>query len=348
MPSRRAGRGRAALSLLVVSLAAATLACGREADPSQIGQLGGESQSQAAEATAENSAPAVPQVAPSPTQPAIYAIGDDIHIGDWNLAVLGWSEVQGSGGNVPRSGERFVAVDAVFINVAQGPRNLSPLLQMSLKDSTNRKYTLNLAAQTAAGMGLPSGEVNPGERVRGVVGFQIPLDATGLTFVFDAAVIGTGKVVVALGDQPQSLDAPSGMMPGEQTQAVHAVGEAIDAGNLRLTVHALIDVPGTTIFYPDSGAKFVAVDLTLQNIGNAPQNVSSLLQMSLKDASGQRYDLHLGAQAAAGASPPDGELSPGESLRGQVAYQVPEGAQGLVFTFDPNLVGYGKVQVALP
>jgi hypothetical protein len=183
--------------------------------------------------------------------------------------------------------------------------------------------------------------------VRGKVGFQVPQDASGLTFVFDAAVIGSGKAVVALGDQPQGLDAPSGMMPGEQAQPAYAVGDTVDLGQVRITVEGFRDVPGTTVFHPNSGARFVAVDLTLENISQSPLSVSSLLQMTLKDSSGQTYDLHLGAQAAAGTSPPDGELSPGETLRGEVAYQVPQDAQGLVFVFDPNLVGYGKVRVSL-
>jgi hypothetical protein len=277
----------------------------------------------------------------------VYAVGDDIHIGDWNLAVLGWAELPGTAGNTPRPGQRFVAVDVVFINVSQAPRSLSPALQMSLKDSTNRKYDLNLAAQAASGAGLPNGEVNPGERVRGQVGYQISQDATGLTFVFDAAVFGSGKAVVALGDVPQALDAPSGPMPGEQTQAAYAIGDIIDTGNLRLTVHGFRQVAGTTIFHPDPGDRFVAVDLTLTNISSSPLSVSSLLQMKLKDAAGRSYNLHLGAQAAAGSSAPDGELSPNESVRGEVAYQVPQAAQGLIFEFDPNLIGFGKVRVAL-
>ncbi len=210
-------RKRTALSVVILGLALAALACGRGSGATQVGQVVGGATAQTERGV---SSPDAPELAPaSPTPPAVYRIGDDIHIGDWNLAVLGWAEVPGTTGNAPRSGQRFVAVDVVLINVAQGPRNLSPLLQMSLKDDTNRKYDWNLAAQAASGAGLPSGEVSPGERIRGTVGFQIPQDSTGLTFVFDAAVIGSGKVVVALGDLPQSLDAPSGPMPGEQLQA---------------------------------------------------------------------------------------------------------------------------------
>jgi hypothetical protein len=53
-------------------------------------------------------------------------------------------------------------------------------------------------ASVASGNSSPDGEIAPGETVRGQIGFQVPATATGLTFVFDADVWGTGKASVAL------------------------------------------------------------------------------------------------------------------------------------------------------
>ena len=44
---------------------------------------------------------------------------------------------------------------------------------------------------------------------------------------------------------------------------------------------------------------------------------------------------------------PDDELQPGEKVRGQIGFQVPEGAQSLVFVFDVEIFGFGKVFIAL-
>ncbi len=66
------------------------------------------------------------------------------------------------------------------------------------KDASGRKYTLHLGAQSLAGAGLPDDELQPGEKVRDQIGFQVPKSAHGLIFVFDAEVIGFGKAFIAL------------------------------------------------------------------------------------------------------------------------------------------------------
>jgi hypothetical protein len=53
------------------------------------------------------------------------------------------------------------------------------------------------------------------------------------------------------------------------------------------------------------------------------------------------------ASAVVEESTPDGEIAPGETLRGFVGFQVPEDVQGLVFVFDPTLFGPGKVFITL-
>ena len=40
---------------------------------------------------------------------------------------------------------------------------------------------------------------------------------------------------------------------------------------------------------------------------------------------------------------PEGEIAAGETIRGQVGYQVPETAGGFVFVFDADVWGLGKV-----
>lgn len=64
--------------------------------------------------------------------------------------------------------------------------------------SGGQAYKVDIMASTVSDGTPPDGEIAPGEKVRGQIGFQIPTDATGLVFVFDAEVFGTGKVLVAL------------------------------------------------------------------------------------------------------------------------------------------------------
>lgn len=183
--------------------------------------------------------------------------------------------------------------------------------------------------------------------MRGKVGFQVPQDATGLVFVFDAEVFGTGKVFVELGSEPIAVEPPA-ELAGEQEQATFAVGDIVEIGDLTLVVNEVTSPAGDDFNKPDAGNKFVVVDVTLQNKGSETRAISSMLQMHLKDATGQRYDLDLMASVASGGTTPDGEIAAGEKIRGQVGFQIPEDAQGLVFVFDADVFGYGKVLVALP
>ena len=89
---------------------------------------------------------------------------------------------------------------------------------MSLKDDTGQKYQMDLMASTAAKKDSPDGELSPGERIRGTVGFQVPQDAKGLQFVFDASVFSFGKVFVNLGDTPVTIEPPT-KFEGETEQA---------------------------------------------------------------------------------------------------------------------------------
>ena len=99
---------------------------------------------------------------------------------------------------------------------------------------------------------------------------------------------------------------------------------------------------------PNAGFKFLVVDITIENLSATAISVSTLLQMSVKDSSSQKYDVDLMASVASGGTTPDGELAPGEKLRGQVGFQVPANATGLVFVFDADVWGSGKVFIALP
>lgn len=121
------------------------------------------------------------------------------------------------------------------------------------------------------------------------------------------------------------------------------VGDTVEIGGVAITVNEVADLVDTT-FDPDEGNKFVAVNLSIQNRTAEPVHISTIMQMSLKDTTGQIYKVDL---LASNGAPPEGEISPGEKIRGWVGYQVPIEAGGLVFVFDANVFGGGKVFVTL-
>jgi hypothetical protein len=119
-------------------------------------------------------------------------------------------------------------------------------------------------------------------------------------------------------------------------------------GTTTLTVNQVLSPAGDEFNKPNPGNKFLVVDFTIQNQGAEAIAFSTLMQTWLKDPSSQKYDVDLMASVAAGQSSPDGEIAPGEALRGQVGFQVPESATGLIFVFDADAWSTGKAFVALP
>ena len=327
----------------LVALVLAMLACGTEVKPTKVGEVASTPAQPGEKPTQQ---PSAPEPTSTPKTVQKYQIGDIVQAGDMVLVVLGWEKVEGNQFTKPEAGKEFIAVDLLLVNRGEEPVSVSSLLQMYLKDETGQKYEPDLEAQTVVGS-APEGEISPGERIRGKIGFQVPQDVGALTFVYDVDVFGTGKVFVDLGKEPKLVEPPAAL-EGEGETQLYQVGDQIQIGDLILTVNGVDYPAGDEFNKPEQGKKFVVVDVTLDNQGNEAIQISSLLQMSLKDATGQVYEVDLSASMAGNGSTPDGEIAPGEKLRGQVGFQVPEDAQGLVFVFDADVFGFGKVFVALP
>lgn len=302
----------------------------------------------AAPALADEASAAAPaaDAAPGAAAPQTYAVGDVVQMGDVALAVLGWSQPAGTQIAKPEAGKRFVGVELLVLNQGERAANLSTLAQMSLKDSEERRYTVDLMAGMALGGAAPEGELVSGETLRGAVGFQVPSDAAGLTFVFDGGLFTSGKAFIALGDEPVAVEPPAAL--AGTAPAAAAVGEPITVGDLTITVNGVSAPEGSQFAKPAEGSRFLVVDLSVTNGGAQAANVSTLLQMKLKDAAGRLYNVDLMATTAAGGAAPEGELAPGETVRGPIGFQVPSDASGLLFIFDGNVFGAGKTFVALP
>jgi hypothetical protein len=291
----------------------------------------------------------LPTAEPAPTTaaPQSYNVGDVVQLGDLAFTVLGWSKPAATQFAKPKADQTFVGVELLLVNQGQQAANLSSLAQMSLKDSADRRYTVDLLAATAIGETAPDGELAPGEQLRGAVGFQLPSDASGLTFVFDAGLFSSGKIFIALGPEPIRVEPPAALASAAAPQTA-ALGAPIPVGDLTLTVNGMSSPEGSQFSQPAEGKRFLVVDLSITNSGSQAANVSTMLQMKLKDASGRQYTLDLLATTAAGGAAPEGELAPGETVRGPVGFQVPSDASGLLFVFDGNVFGAGKTFIQLP
>jgi len=187
-------------------------------------------------------------------------------------------------------------------------------------------------ATTAAKGAGPGGEIRPGERTRGKVGFQVPEDAGEFVFGFDPGWIGSSKALVWLGSEPVALDPPAAI-EGERAQEMFAIGDVVQIGDIKLTVHAVTFPEGEGVNVPEDGCQFAVVDATIENTGSDTVHISSAT-LRLKDSTGQGYFMDDVAIDAVDGNPPDGDFAAGEKRRG-------------VFVFDAPLLGEGKIFVAL-
>lgn len=355
-------RNSVPMMLLALLLAVVLVACDVEEDgpalvntptPAQQESTATESAGEPVDDAAEEE----PEVAEdaSPALDGMFAVGDVIEARGMWMSVNGFNfieadEVEFLG---PDPGNRFVIVDVTFENRSDSPKNISSLLQTELRDATGQRYTTDIMAITASGGSTLDGEVAPGDRLRGQAGFQVPVDATGLVFYYDAAVFGLGQQVrVQLGDEPQTADVPQQEPAAESadTDGVFAVGDVIEARGLWMMVDGVefIEEDEVEFLGPEPGNRFVIVDVTFENQSDSPKHISSLLQTELRDSSGQRYTTSVTAITAASGSTLDGEIAPGDRLRGQAGFEVPVDATGLTFYFDAAVFGLGQqVRVAL-
>ncbi len=88
-----------------------------------------------------------------------------------------------------------------------------------------------------------------------------------------------------------------------------------------------------------SGDTYLVVDISLTNLSNQEQVISSALNFTLQDSTGQKYNE--GIDTNTGATP-DGKVAAGSPLRGSIAFEVPVVQKNFTFAFDPNIILSGQ------
>jgi hypothetical protein len=104
---------------------------------------------------------------------------------------------------------------------------------------------------------------------------------------------------------------------GAKTTVGKGIGSLQTFGGLAITLNA-VEYKTEASFEPKND-QFVVVDLSIQNTTDKAVNVSTLLQMKLQDADGYK---HSPALYIDGKGSLDGEVAAGDTIRGQVAFDV--------------------------
>ena len=95
---------------------------------------------------------------------------------------------------------------------------------------------------------------------------------------------------------------------------------------------------------PD-GNIYLLVDVTLENIGDETEFVSSRMLMNLFDSNGQTQQW---TQFPDSRGTIDGKIPPGQERQGELVWEVREGSVGLKLVFDKTAFSIGAIKKVEP
>jgi len=125
--------------------------------------------------------------------------------------------------------------------------------------------------------------------------------------------------------------------------STYTVGQSAKTGGMDVTVYAFKNPypPTNDAFNAPAGQQYVTVDVQVTNPDSKSQPFSSLIGFHLLDSANRQYDETI----VPGLSPsaPDGQIGPGQSIRGYAAFEVPAGTSGLRFRTQGSLTATGAV-----
>lgn len=117
------------------------------------------------------------------------------------------------------------------------------------------------------------------------------------------------------------------------------VGDQVKVGDTYVvTVNSVKTSKGDDFSTPKSGNTFLIVDVSIKNVSSKEQDLSSLLQFTLKDGTGQKYDETI----LTGATAPDGKLAAGDVVKGQIPYEVPTAQHSFTLAFEADIISSGQ------
>lgn len=319
--------------LVIILISTLSAGCQSEKEPAKTGDLGTESQS-------------ADGIVLDSKAGQVYKVGDIIGAGNTILVVLGWDLYPGGSQFPPQEGHKHFALDVMLANQGKDPFDFSPGNSMTLKDLSGNVYYMNSFSGYVTGNISPAGEIIPGEILRGMVGFQVPEDQVEFVLILEPDQHDLGEISVNLGSTPVSLAPPTNLNLSIQ-QKIYQIGDSAEILGQIIQVIGVAYPADEEITRPQEGFKSIVVDLQVENQGDGTLYFTGSNQMYLKDSTGQKYSDDPLALPAGSDDHVIGSLEPGESIRGQMAFLIPEDAGGLIFIFDPDMFEFGKVFISL-
>lgn len=155
-----------------------------------------------------------------------------------------------------------------------------------------------------------------------------------------SAIFGGGKSSVdsaKVGEKTTETVKTTSNTP--ELKASYKVGDIVSVGDYLVTVNSFKNNIATDnqFIVPKDGNQFVQVDITIENKGKDKTNISTLLQMYVKDSEGSKFNqTFIPDQKSL-----DGELLSGDKVKGQLTYEVPKNVSGMKYYYNAAFL-FGK------
>lgn len=157
----------------------------------------------------------------------------------------------------------------------------------------------------------------------------LPPAAVVLLACGGSSAVNSGTSVGSSSTVGSTSSAPQHFKVGDQVK----VGDAFV-----VTVNSFKTSAGDQFDQPKAGDEYVVVDVTVKNVSAQEQDISSALNFTFNDSTGQKYD----ETFAGSGTPPDGKVELASQLRGQLTYEVPASQHSFNLAFQADVVSGGE------
>lgn len=204
---------------------------------------------------------------------------------------------------------------------------------------------------TAAGVGLlvlrvNEGLVDPsidsqrtgaftGENAATPTGNDLPINGGGAP----ATITAAARIATSFAATAVAVNTP---LAGGGSGEVVAVGQPVEVGNVRFTVHQVLDPEPPGIFRSEAGKRRVAIELTQEAVSGTQRY--HFAEFKLRDGAG---GIHTWAITNGDPAFNVGQLAAGESRRGWISFQVPDGVALDALIYDNLSAGQPRAIVDL-
>lgn len=124
------------------------------------------------------------------------------------------------------------------------------------------------------------------------------------------------------------------------------IGDTIELNNFRVTVNGIRTSMGKDFFVPEEGKEFFIVDVTVENISDSDQTISSIMMFDIVDPDGRKLQQSVSAFGLINGQL-DGTVGAGRKITGEYAVEVPQGQTGLELEFNASLFTGKQIIVTL-